>query len=329
MPRVAVLSTDGCYASCAAGYVDVLQAANAHLGRPWKNGCEPFEWRFVSATGGAIVASNGMRIETLPFDAGNFDAVVIPGIHYPGYKTFTRLLDQLDDTYRWIRERWEAGAWIGTHCTGVFILAQSGLLDGRAATTAWWLERQFRSRYPKVDLRFRSALTEDGRLLCASAMAMHLAQAVRIVDLFMGRDVAAQAAKSMMIDISETGQAAYLPILTETRHNDLVVERAQQWLHKHMAADVSITDLAQSMAVSERTLARKFAAAIGQTPLGYLQTLRLSAARSLLEAGDLKIESIANQVGYLDASSFSRLFRQEIGVSPGVYRQRFRNDLRG
>ena len=327
MPRVAVLPVEGCYASCAAGYVDVFQAANAHLGHPWGAGREPFEWRFVSALGGPIIASNGMRIETEPFDDECFDLVVIPAIHYPGFHAFSRQLDDLGETCAWIRAQWNAGAWMGTHCSGGFILAQSGLLDGRVATTAWWLDRQFRSRYPKVDLQFRSALTEVDRLLCASAVATHLLQAVRFVDLFMGRAIAAQAAKSMMIDTSETGQIPYLPILTETRHNDFVVERAQKWLQKHMAQDVSIADLAQAVAVSERTLARKFTTAIGQTPLGYLQMLRLSAARTLLEAGDLSVEAIVNQVGYADTSSFSRLFRQEIGISPGAYRQRFRHDI--
>ena len=327
MPRVAVLAVEGCYASCAAGYVDVFQAANAHLGHPWGDGCQPFEWRFVSAPGGPIVASNGMRIETEPFDDECFDLVVIPAIHYPGFHAFTNLLDNLGDTYAWMRAQWGSGAWIGTHCSGCFTLAQSGLLDGRVATTTWWLDRQFRSRYPKVDLQFRSALTEVDRLLCASAMATHLLQAIRFVDLFMGRAIAAQAAKSLMIDTSETGQIPYLPILTETRHNDFVVERAQQWLQKNMARDVSIADLAQAVAVSERTLARKFTAAIGQTPLGYLQMLRLAAARALLEAGDLSVDAIVNQVGYEDASSFSRLFKQEIGISPGAYRQRFRHDI--
>lgn len=327
MARVAVLTLEGCYASAAAGYVDVLQAANAYRGHPWGDGRRTFEWQFVSATGGPVVTSNGMRIETSSFDDECFDAVVIPGVHYLGFKAYTHLLDQLGDTYQWLRAQWGAGAWIGTHCSGVFVLAQSGLLDGRSATTAWWLERQFRARYPKVDLQFRSALTEADRLLCASAMAMYLAQAIRVVDLFMGRAVAAHAAKSMMIDISETGQAAYLPVLTDTRHNDFVVERAQDWLRKHMAAEVSITDVARAVAVSERTLARKFTAALGQTPLGYLQALRLGSARSLLEAGDQTVEAIANQVGYADVSSFSRLFRHEVGISPGAYRQRFRNDL--
>lgn len=124
----------------------MFQAANAHFAHPWGDGGQPFEWRFVSAGGGPITASNGMRIETEPFDDSYFDLVVIPGIHYPGFQAFTRQLDQLGETYAWMRVQWSAGAWMGTHCSGVFILAQSGLLDGRAATTAWWLDRQFRSR---------------------------------------------------------------------------------------------------------------------------------------------------------------------------------------
>lgn len=328
MPSVAVLTIEGCYASCAAGYVDVLQAANAHLRASMGTGQAPFAWRFVSGIGGPIATSNGILIETTPLDDTCFDLVVIPAIHYPGYAPYARLLDGLGDTYDWLRARWDAGAWIGTHCSSVFILAQSGLLDGRAATTTWWLDRRFRSRYPKVDLQYRSALTEIDRLLCAGAMATYLPQAIRFVDVFMGRTTAAQAAKSLMIDTSETGQIPYLPILTETRHNDFVVERAQQWLRKHMTRDVAVTELAQAVAASERTLARKFNAAIGQTPLGYLQALRLSSARALLEAGDLSVEAIAHQVGYADASSFSRLFRHEIGISPGAYRQRFRHDIR-
>lgn len=324
MPTVAVLAIEGCYASCATGVVDVMQAANTYSDRPWDDDHRPFEWRFVSAEGGPVLTSNGLTIETRPFGRDRFDIVSIPALHYPGYKMFTCLLDGMDDTYAWLRDQWHRGAWIGTHCTGVFVLAQSGLLDGRAATTTWWLDRQFRSRYPKVDLRFRSMLSEADRILCAAALATHLLQAIRFVDLFMGRAVAVRTAKSTMIDMSETGRIPYLPIMTETRHNDFVVERAQQWLRKHMSRDIGVTDAARAVAVSERTLARKFNMAIGQTPLAYLQTLRLEAARTLLEAGDLTVDSVASQVGYVDASSFSRLFKQELGVSPGAYRRRFR-----
>ena len=324
MPSVAILAVEGCYVSCAAGFADVLQAANAHLRQQQGPGCRPFEWSFVSAEGGPVAASNGMHIETQPLGwRRRFDVVAVPAIHYPGFKPFVRFLDQQGTTYEWLRSQWNAGAWMGANCTGTFMLAQSGLLDGRAATTTWWLDRQFRSRYPKVDLHFRSALTETDRIVCAGATATYLLQAIRMVDRFMGAHIASQCAKSMLIDISHTGQIPYLPLLTESNHADSVVERAQGWLQKHMAQDITIPDLARALAVSDRTLLRRFGAAIGQTPLGYLQAVRLEAARALLEAGDMTVQSVAAQVGYSDASSFSRLFRQGVGLSPGSYRRRF------
>lgn len=324
MPYVAILVVEDCYASCAAGFADILQVANAHLRHRQGAGCRPFEWSFVSPDGGPVATSSGVQIETQPYGCRpRFDVVTIPAIHYPGFKPFVRFLDQQTETYAWLRSQWNAGAWIGANCTGTFMLAQSALLDGRAATTTWWLNQQFRSRYPKVNLHFRSALTEVDRLICAGATATYLLQAIRIVDKFMGPTIASQCAKSMLIDISHTGQIPYLPLLTETNHTDSVVERAQDWLQKNMAKDISMSDLARAIAVSDRTMARRFVAAIGQTPLEYLQAVRLEAARALLETGDMTVQSVAAQVGYNDASSFSRLFRQGLGLSPGAYRRRF------
>lgn len=126
-------------------------------------------------------------------------------------------------------------------------------------------------------------LTGIGRLVCAGAgaTATCLLQAIRMVDQFMGPNIALQCAKSMLIDV------------------------------------------ARAVAVSDRTLLRRFGAAIGQTPQAHLQAVRLEAARALLEAGDMTVQSVAMQVGYSDASSFSRLFKQGVGLSPGSYRPRF------
>jgi transcriptional regulator GlxA family with amidase domain len=324
MTHVAILAVEGCYVSCAAGFADVLQAANAHLRQQQGPGSRPFEWSFVSAGGGPVAASNGMNVETRPLAwRERFDVVAVPAIHYPGFKPFVSFLDRQADLYAWLRAQWAAGAWIGANCTGTFLLAQSGLLDGRAATTTWWLDRQFRSRYPLVDVQYRSVLVETDRLACAGATATYLLQAVRMVDRFMGPHIASQCAKSMLIDVSQTGHIPYLPLLAQTRHADSVVERAQDWLQKNMARDVSMQELARRLAVSDRTLVRRFAAALGQTPLGYLQAVRLEAARGLLEAGDMPVQSVAARVGYSDASSFSRLFREGFGLSPAAYRRRF------
>jgi len=252
-----------------------------------------------------------------------YDLVFIPSVHYGGHRQFDDLLDRLSEACDWLVGQWRAGAWVAANCTGTFILAQTGLLDGRTATTTWWLERQFRAKYPKVDLQLRPVLTESDRLLCAGASASYLLQTIRVIERFSGPVIASQCAKAMLIDVSQTSQIPYLPLLAQRTHSDSLVHRAQHWLQRNIVKGVRISDLASALTVSDRTLIRRFRAALDQTPLAYLQDLRLEAARALLETSALSIEEIASQVGYTDTSSFSRLFRERVGMSPGAYRSRF------
>ncbi|QOH38289.1 helix-turn-helix domain-containing protein [Burkholderia cepacia] len=128
----------------------------------------------------------------------------------------------------------------------------------------------------------------------------------------------------MLIDVSQTKQLPYLPLLADKEHADSLVHRAQYWLQKNMTKDVKMSEMAHELGVSERTIIRRFRAALNQPPLRYLQNLRIEAARGLLEAGDLSLERITAQVGYSDTSSFCRLFKDKVGLSPGAYRDRFR-----
>ena len=324
MPRAAILAFDGCYASSAGGFADILQIANAHLKLEGAPAAALFEWRFVSPSGEPAVASNGLPLATHKLGPRErYDLVFVPSFHYGGHRQFDAFLGRQADACAWLVSQWKAGAWVAANCTGTFILAQTGLLDGRAATTTWWLERQFRARFPKVDLQLRPVLTEVDRLICAGASASYLIQTVRVIERFAGPGIAAQCAKAMLIDVSQTSQIPYLPLLAHRAHSDALVHRAQHWLQSNMAKDLRISALADTLAVSDRTLIRRFRSVLDQTPLAYLQDLRLEAARALLETSALNVEDVACQVGYSDTSSFSRLFRQRVGMSPGAYRGRF------
>lgn len=175
----------------------------------------------------------------------------------------------------------------------------------------------------RVDLQIRPAVTESDRLVCGGAHATFLLQAIHVLNKFAGKAIAMQCARSMLIDLTQTTQTPLQPLIADRTHNDPLVQRAQKWLQDHLAEQVRMTDLAQRLAVSERTLIRRFNAVMEQSPLTYLQNLRFDTARALLEAGDLSTERIAQYVGYSDISSFSRLFRERIGFTPGAYRARF------
>lgn len=302
-----------------------MQVANSHLRRQLGNGGSQFEWRFVSPTGSPITASNGLQVSTERIrPREKFDLVFVPSAHYAGSKAFDELLARQSPACDWLVSQWESGACLAANCTGTFVLAKTGLLNGRPATTTWWLADQFRSRFPRVNLQLEPVITEADRLICAGASASYLLQTVHVIERFSGAVIASQCAKTMLIDVSQTKQTPYLPLLTDKAHADSLVHRAQHWLQKNMAKDVKISEMAYDLGVSERTIIRRFQSALNQPPLRYLQNLRIEAARGLLEAGDLSLERIAAQVGYNDTSSFCRLFKDKVGLSPGAYRGRFR-----
>ena len=326
--RAAILALEGCYASSLTGFADVLQVANAHLRMQHGAGgialARPFEWQFVSLGGRPVTACNGLSIGVnTALGEDVFDVVFIPGLYYAGRSAFGCLLATSTPQSEWLATQWQGGAVLAANCTGTFVLAETGLLNGRTATTTWWLERVFRARYPEVSLQPRAMVTEVDRLCCAGASASYLLQAVRMVEHFCGPGIAALTAKTMLIDTSQTTQLPFLPLQTEADHGDAMVARAQHWLQKHLGDAVKLPALASSLAVSERTLIRRFNSVLGATPLSYLQKLRTQTARTLLESSDLSVEAIARHVGYQNTGSFSRLFREHVGMTPGTYRNRF------
>lgn len=324
MPTAAILGFNDAYASVIGGFADMLQVANSHMR---KQGAQPgglFEWHFVSDKGQAVRASNGLELAMRPISTNfHYDLVLIPSLHYRGWAEFQRFLSDQIEVCNWLTKQWGGGAWIGANCTGTFLLAETGLLNQRIATTTWWLERHFRERFPSVDLQMRPAVTEDERLVCGGAHATFLLQSVRILNRFVGKTIAMQCARSMLIDLTQTIQTPLQPLIADKSHNDPLVHRAQKWLQDHMAKPIRIGDLAQILAVSDRTLIRRFNGAMGQSPLTYLQHLRIDTARALLEAGDLSTEQVAVYVGYSDIASFTRLFRERVGFTPSAYRRRF------
>lgn len=324
MPIVAILGFDDSYASVIGGFADMLQVANAHMSKQGMPSAGLFEWHFLSQNGLPVRTSNGLELamRSHPQDQ-YYDLVFIPSLHYRGWHPFRQFLENQTDVRDWLVKQWLHGAWLCANCTGTFLLAETGLLNNKVATTTWWLEEHFRERFPEVDLQIRPAVTESDRLVCGGAHATFLLQAIHVLNKFAGKAIAMQCARSMLIDLTQTIQTPLQPLIADRTHNDPLVQRAQKWLQDHLAEQVRMTDLAQRLAVSERTLIRRFNTVLKQSPLTYLQNLRIDTARALLEAGDLSTERIAQYVGYSDISSFSRLFRERVGFTPGAYRARF------
>lgn len=189
----------------------------------------------------------------------------------------------------WLRKRHKAGAMLAAMCSGTFLLAESGLLDGKSATTSWFLADPFRQRYPRVDLDLGSMLTDEGRVVCAGTGMSHLDLALHLIERLAGRDIARACAKYTALDDQRRSQAPFM-ILNHARSYDPLVTKAEKWLKANLGKQLGMDELAAQLAVSPRTLTRRFRESTGAGPQEFLQKLRIEAAKALLENTALRMD---------------------------------------
>jgi transcriptional regulator GlxA family with amidase domain len=217
----------------------------------------------------------------------------------------------------------EAGAVLAAYCTGNYLLAEAGLLNGRAATTHWAMARDFARRYPGVELRAHELVIAQDGIVSSGAVTSYLNLAIRLVETFAGEKLAAATAELLLIETNRISQASYATLLGEHGHADPLIARAQQRMEATIQEGFQVSDLAAYLAVSERTLHRRFKQAVGIAPLEYLQNLRIEVAKQLLESRPITLEAVSQRVGYADLSAFRQLFRRKTGLSPREYQLRF------
>jgi transcriptional regulator GlxA family with amidase domain len=328
MPLIRIWVYDGITALGVAGSVDAFTAANAVWAE--KNGVRrgtmpPLQWRIESLDGKPVQTASGQLVNVDgPINPrATADAIIVTGPFVPDIERFLAKREVLEPLFAALRRQHARGACLASYCTGSFILAEAGLLDGGVATTHWAQAKAFAKRYPDVDLRVSEILTEQNHILCSGAVTTALNLALRIVEKFAGADVAASTAKMMLIDTNRVSQSAYASLPEASAHADALVARAQRWMEKSLRQGFSLAELARHLSVSERTLNRRFKLATGQAPLQYLQSLRVAVAKRLLEGRAASVEAVAARVGYHDLSTFRRLFRRETGLSPRDYQRRF------
>ncbi|KVT95507.1 transcriptional regulator [Burkholderia ubonensis] len=326
MAIVRIWVYDGILASGVAGPIDVFNAANS-LGASTSS--PQLVWRVESLDGQPVRAASGQAIAVDGrIDARKrADAILVAAPFVADMDTFLARGDRVRALSSALRRQHRAGALLASYCTGSYLLAEAGLLDGRIATTHWARATDFLRRYPKVELRAHEVLTEQAGIVCSGAVTSYLNLALRVVERLADARLAARVAKLLLIDVNRASQASYATLLDDHGHTDPLVARAQRRMEATLRQRFRLADLAAELAVSERTLNRRFRQAVGDAPLGYLQTLRVEVAKRLLEAGNVGLDAIGEQVGYGDLSTFRQLFKRKTGLSPREYQRRFAQSL--
>lgn len=316
-----VLVNDG-YASTAIAPLEVFSSAgvlpNAFAGRAPQ---PRFSVTIASTDGGPVTSAHRMAVmpDAAIHDIDDTDLVFVSAIGLD----IDGAMAAHGPLLEWLGERQAGGAMIAGVCAGVSFLAESGVLDGKRATTHWALGEEFARRYPDVDWRTDMVVTEDDGVFCGGGIYSALDLSLYIVEKLCGHEIAVDCARSMLVDMPRMMQAGYAMLPLAARHADGAVREAERWLQRHFREEVRMEALAARLAMSPRTFERRFKAATGKMPRAYLQALRITAARQMLEDGGRSIKQVGCNVGYDDAAFFRGLFKRHTGMSPTDYRARF------
>jgi transcriptional regulator GlxA family with amidase domain len=223
----------------------------------------------------------------------------------------------------WLRDKHSQGTVIAAVCGGVFLLARTGLLAGRQATTHWALAEQFASQFPDVRAQTESMVIDYGDVLTGGGVLAWADVGLRLVERFLGPTIMMETARYMNVDPPGREQRFYSGFEPRTKHGDEAILKVQQWLASERASAVSVADAARRAGLEQRTFLRRFVQATGMKPSEYQQRLRISRARELLEFSRKSVDNIALDVGYEDVGGFRRVFHKIIGLTPSDYRRRF------
>jgi transcriptional regulator GlxA family with amidase domain len=260
-------------------------------------------------------------LTALPPTAGKTPPRVAWDILYipPGYG----MLPHDSDHVAWITEQHEKGSIVCAACAGVFLLAETGLLKERSATTHWGLADRFARQYPDVRLHPERMLVDNGDVICAGGLTAYFDLALHLIARFVSPQLTAACARTLLLDPGRTEQTPYMHLTGPAGTDDDAVNRAMVWLEENHSRPIRVGELAARANLGERTFLRRFTKATGHTPAGYLKALRVEHAKRLLESGSMTMDAIVDAVGYRDTPSFFTLFKKMTGLTPGDYRNRF------
>lgn len=230
---------------------------------------------------------------------------------------------------QWIERQYKLGAEVASLCTGAYLLASTGLVDGKRCSIHWNDANKFRSMFPKVNLVADQVIThEHGLYTCGGAFSfMNLI--LYLVEKYYGREMAILCSKLFQIDIDRSSQSPYIVFNGQKSHEDQVVLKAQEYIESNTDDKFSVERLAKKLAVSRRSLDRRFTKATGNTPMEYLQRVRVEAAKKQLETSRKTIQEVMYDAGYSDSRAFRYVFTKVTGLSPTEYKAKYNKDVAG
>ena len=325
--NVAILALPEVTGSTLHGMFDLFASAGrdwAYLtsGRIGKGAARPY---IVARTAEPIAAYNGVTI-TPHYALGDCpppDILCVSDFFIPPQESCA---GKFQSEVAWIQSCYHAGTVVAAACSGSLLLAEAGILDDQDATTHWGYCEAMARAYPRVRVRSGRTLVVSGsdqRIFMSGGGSSFQDLALFLIARFISVSAAVEVAKVYLLDWHDAGTMPYAGLVTGKQSTDAQIAKCQEWLADNYRQGTPVATMVEMSGLPERSFNRRFFRATGQSPMDYVQSLRLEEAKQMLETTDLSIEALANEIGYEDPSSFSRLFRRKTGATPAQYRKRF------
>jgi transcriptional regulator GlxA family with amidase domain len=317
MRRVVIVAFPGVQALDVVGPAEVLRAAT--LIKP-----PGYEVTVAATQRGPLATSTvsllpDKRLEEM--NSGPIDTLIVAG------GTGSRAAEDDERLIGWLREAARRSRRVTSVCTGAFLLARAGLLDGRRATTHWASCAELAARYPAVTVEPDPIFVRDGSVATSAGVTAGMDLALALVGEDLGRETALDAARWLVVFLQRPGgQAQFSAQLAAQTADRAPLRELQAWIPDHLDEDLTVPALARRACMSDRNFARAFRRETGRTPGAYVEAARIERARIALETGDLPVEEVARQCGFGTVETMRRAFRRQVGVSPADYRTRFRRE---
>jgi len=250
------------------------------------------------------------------------DLIIIPSLNhnYESALTDNRLL------VGWIKKQYDNGAEIASICTGAFLLASAGLLDGRNCSTHWSAADNFRDMFPKVQVQADKLITDEHGIYTNGGAYSFLNLMIYLVEKYFDRQTAIFCAKVFQIDMDRNTQSEFTIFTGQKKHGDQMVKEAQAFIENNLNGKFSVEQLSGKFAVGRRTFDRRFIKATGNTPIEYSQRVKIESAKKAFETTRKNITEVMYDVGYSDSKAFREIFRRMTGLSPLEYRNKYNKE---
>lgn len=316
MIHVSVLIPQGASPGHIDGIYDIFSDANSFLKR------SIFQMQLVGVTKKVALKNGSFIISTdrLVHEVKKTDLIIIPSSFITDFPTTISLNKKL---FPWIAQQHQAGAEVASFCIASFLLAATGLLNGKRCATNWMVMDEFRSMFPSVQLITDKIIIDEQGLYSSGGGYSYINLIIYLVEKYAGRETAIHLAKVFQIDLSRNSQSAFIIFNGQKAHGDAEIKNAQEYIEQHFREKISIEQLSKELCVGKRSLELRFKKATGNTVNEYVQRVKIEAAKKQLESSRKNINEVMYDVGYADRKAFRELFKKITGVTPVVYKKKF------